>query len=103
MQRLYQGALGRIPSPFEVQVYVSALQTGQVTRDQLVKNFLHSPESAALAVDSFYLAYLRRPASQAEQDAYVNFIGAGTLTYAATAKSVLNAPEFYDNAAAAVP
>src|SRR5262249_51532667 len=101
--RLYQGALGRAPSASEVQFYVNVLQSQQATRDDLVQNFLHSPESAGLAVDSFYLHYLRRAASQAEHDFYVNLIGAGKLTYAGTAKAVLNAPEFYADAQAAVP
>src|SRR5207248_8940284 len=71
VQRLYQGSLGRVPSDAEVAFYVNVLQTKQATRDQLVKNFLHSPESAGLAADSFYLSYLRRAATQAEHDAYV--------------------------------
>src|SRR5262249_4711078 len=103
VRRLYQGALGRVPSDTEVAFYVNVLQTHQATRDDLVKNFLHSPEAAGVAIDRIYEAYLRRAWDPAGRSLYVRLIGDGTLTYAGVAKSALAAPEFFDNAVASVP
>jgi hypothetical protein len=99
---LIRTVLGREPVTGEVGADVSYLQHGG-TRAGLGKAFVESPESYGRLVDSYYLAFLHRPADPGPRQTWMNLLGAGTLTLDAVAAGLLGSPEFFGAAQAATP
>ena len=102
VQRLYQGALGRLASPSEVSYWVGQLTQG-ATRQQLASSFVFSSEAAGVAVDNVYQAYLKRPSDPDGRAYWVGQISSRKITYASLALAILESDEFFRNAGSHVP
>ena len=98
---LYVRIFGRLPDP-GVATWQQALDAG-VSRAVVVDAFLHSQESAALAVDSFYAAYFHRPGDANGRAGWINALTSGSLTFSQVALGFLISPENQMQAANAVP
>ncbi len=94
---MYYAILGRSASQAEVSSYVSALGSGQTTREQVVLNFLRSEEGIGRVVKSDYQAYLERQPTTQELGAALAAIQGGA-TFGSVAWGLLGSDEFYANA-----
>jgi hypothetical protein len=94
---MYDTILGRIATPTEVDFYVTALDSGETTRPQVVLNFLYSPEGVGRVVRRDYLAYLGREPRDGEVAFWRSQVDGGA-TLGSVAVGVLGSDEFYANA-----
>jgi hypothetical protein len=99
---LYVGLLFRDPE-FQGWLFQrNALSVGVVTQDQLVANFLNSPEyilrnpnqTNQQFVEMLYLQVLGRAGSPSEVAAHTGRLDSGALTRVQTARNFLNSDEF---------
>src|SRR5262249_39179836 len=97
VQTMYYALLGRAGSRTEIEFYVSALGGGQTTRDQVVLNFAHSPESIGRVARGDAIAYLERPPTDAELAAAVAAVQGGA-SFGSLSWGLLGSAEFFANA-----
>jgi hypothetical protein len=94
---LYASVLGRAGSVAEISGLAAALQAG-LSRDDLAKMFLNSPEADKSILDRDYQMFLRRPADPAGEQALTAGLQAGQLTPETVAEALLASDEYYDMA-----
>jgi hypothetical protein len=102
VQTMYYAILGRGASAAEVNFSVNMLNSGQVTRPQVLAEFLASPEGTARVVQTDYGAYLKRQATPTEVAAAAAQLQTGA-TYGSVAFGLLGSAEFFSEAGANVP
>jgi hypothetical protein len=98
---LYTSLLGRTADAGGAAYWEQQLAAG-AGRAAVVDGVLHSRESATLAVDSYYAAFLHRTGDPLEEVWVSQLIG-GTITYGRVAQGFLAAPEFSQAAGQHVP
>jgi hypothetical protein len=98
VESLYVNLLGRTADPAEVAGWVSALNTGALTRAQVASGFLSSNESYKLAVDNDYTIFYHRPADAVGEAGWISQLQTGGQTYGSLAETFLGLPEFYNKA-----
>lgn len=98
---LYVNLLGR-QADAGVASWIALLNAG-MNREVVVTSFLRSQESAALAVDAFYAAYLNRPDASAGRSFWISQLADGQLTFSQVVCGFLESAENQVRAAAAVP
>jgi V8-like Glu-specific endopeptidase len=99
---LYTTVLGRPSDAAGRAFWVGQLDSGRLTRPQVVQSFVRSGESYDRIVRAFYRAYLRRDASTEDVARWRDAILAGAYTPASAAWVFLSCPEFQAGAAGAV-
>jgi hypothetical protein len=78
------------------------LDSGTLTRRQVVDGIVKSGESHDRMVRSFYRAYLQRPVTDGEVFGWRSRLDTGALTPGQAALGFLTSGEFLDNAGRAV-
>jgi hypothetical protein len=96
---MYYAILGRPAAQFEIDNAVNQLVSNQATRAQVVQEFLRSPESIGRVVRSDYVAYLKRPATDAELNAALAQVQGGA-TFGSVAITLLGGDEMFTAAGA---
>jgi len=80
VQSLYVNLFGRSGSPAEIQEQTRFLDTGVISRGQMVFGFLASDEAYINAVASVFTCILRRGPTQAEVNSTVSLFANGQLS-----------------------
>ncbi|HEV3342390.1 MAG TPA: DUF4214 domain-containing protein, partial [Pirellulales bacterium] len=96
VRTLYERLLNREPDTQGLDFWTNKLNTGAMTRPQVVLGFETSPEAYGNDVTSFYQLYLNRNPSPAEQATYVNQLLNGS-TQAAVQIEIINTTEYQNN------
>jgi hypothetical protein len=94
---MYYSMLGRTAAPAEVEFYTNALANLRASREQVVLNFLRSPESIDRVVRSDYVAYLKREPGAGELGGWRAHVQNGA-SFGSVAIAMLGSQEFYDRA-----
>ena len=79
---VYQNVLGRAPDPGGYDFYFTRLESGALTRGQMMIGFSESPEFTQMVLDdvftiAVYVGTLRRTPEQSGLDFYVDLLGSG--------------------------
>src|SRR5262249_54030323 len=90
---LYQQVLHRAPDQAGFNAWVTALQSGQLTRLEVSERFLASPERRGIVVEQFYETLLDRRADPGSAF-WVNSLLNGTLSEAGVVIGIVTSPEF---------
>jgi len=101
IQALYGDILDRQAGAAEVAAWSQALSNG-LSRSALAAMILSSSEAAGLAVSSDYVAFLGRPATTGEVNAWVSLYGTGQLSLDGIAAMFLGSSEYYARALTSV-
>jgi hypothetical protein len=101
---LYFHLLGRQANSADQTFWEQELTSG-VSRSEIVADFLNSQESAKLASESFYAAFLHRGADQLGDDHWVGLLTSQTQTFGQVASDFFSVPpfEFQESAGRSVP
>ncbi len=91
---LYENTLLRYPAPSEVEYHTNRLFAG-VSRQQVARDFLNSPEFRKRLIQSYYVRYLGRFAEQAGEDFWLGQLNAG-MTVEEFQAQILSSAEFYN-------
>jgi hypothetical protein len=94
--------LGRQADNGGLAFWQQQLTNGE-SRTAVIDQFLYSSESATLAVDSFYSAFLHRSGDAVGVASWVNSLTNKSTTLDQVALAFLSSPEFLNDAAHSVP
>jgi hypothetical protein len=95
---LYKRLLVRDPDTAGLQYWTNLLDSGALTRPQVVLGFERSPEAFSNDVISFYQTYLNRAPTSGELSLYVNELEQGA-TQADIQVQLINTPEYQNTPA----
>ncbi len=88
---MYYAVLGRQADAAGLNGWVNALNSG-ATRQAVVNAFVRSPEGIARIVNSYFAAYLKRPATSAELTQFSDLVN--SQTFGRSASQILGSQEF---------
>jgi hypothetical protein len=93
---LYSDELRRVGEASGVNYWVVILEVGARTRAQVAYYFLTSTEAYRQAIDDYYIEFLGRSASAAEEQAYLTALLGGKATPASITSVFLGSKEYLD-------
>jgi hypothetical protein len=96
---LYPRLLGHFPDADGISHWLQALQQG-ASRDSVIDGVLVSPESLTHLVDSYYSAFLNRPAESASMSYWISLLQQRTQTLEQVGTGILASDELYQTGAA---
>lgn len=91
---LYKDFLNRTPDSSELALWVGYLST--MSRDDVAMQFLGSLDYDKALVGSYYLQFLRRPASSAELNLFANDLNGKALTDEEVIASLIGSDEYFN-------
>jgi hypothetical protein len=91
---MYYAVLGRQAEPSGFASWKHELDTGHMSRDQVVAAFLRSQEGIGRVVQTFFFSYLKRPADSDGGPFFVNLLASGN-TFGTVAAKILASDDFY--------
>jgi hypothetical protein len=94
--QLYSDLLHRTPDAGGLQGFVSALDSGQLTRAQVVQTFITSPEGRVNEVNDLFTRFLGRTDTDSSLTAFTNFLNQGG-TEPQIAAVILGSQEYFQS------
>ncbi len=102
VQKLYRSLLGREGSTDEIKGYVLGLNSGGVSRLNVVNIILYSTESANRIINNNYVQFLHRLPVQADLDGFTSAFQGGTISSTGITYNMLATGEFYTDSEQAI-
>jgi hypothetical protein len=96
VQQLYVDLLGRTADSLSLAKFTAALDSGAMSREQLVDAILGSAEYQSDVVESIYQTYLYRPADTGGLALFTNSL-AGGASAQQVAEALVGSAEFFEN------
>ena len=95
---MYFAVLGRQAEASGFNSWKFQLDSGNLSREQVVNGFLRSGEGIGRVVQSYFQSYLKHPADPSGSGFFTNLIVAGN-TFGSVAAKILASDDFYFNRA----